>query len=138
MILAQRRAKGALTLMTPAGCQFWAGQGRPGWADGWVDGWLGRPAGCWAGEAESCKETTRSAFWQNTFSTLMPVWENADVLKMVDVRLKGLRRLPAPSLSKAESQVLCSKLNVVSFYRCQEMQSSTVTVKRFDIMAPTV
>lgn len=28
MILAQGRAKGALTLMTPAGCQFWAGQGR--------------------------------------------------------------------------------------------------------------
>lgn len=50
MILAQGRAKGALTLMTPAGCQFWAGQGRTGvlagtdslkagWAAGWVLGW---------------------------------------------------------------------------------------------------
>lgn len=68
----------------------------------------------------------------------MLVCENADVPKMVDAELKALRRLGAPSPSKAESRVLLSKLNAGSFYRCQETQSSTVTVRRFDIMAPTV
>lgn len=57
-----------------------------------MDSWLGRPAGRWAGDAESCKRTTttRSALWQDTFSTLMPVCENADALKIVVVNLKGL------------------------------------------------
>lgn len=133
IILAQSRAKGALTLMTPAGCQLCAGQASlGGWmVDSWIAGWA-------AGWVPGCKETTRSAFWQNTFCTLMLVCENVDVLKMVDMELKRLQRLPASSLSKAESQVLFSKLYVGFFYRCQETQSSTVTVRRFDIMAPSV
>lgn len=105
MILAQRHAKGALTLMTPAGCQFWAGLA-------WL-AWVGRrPAGYWVGKAESCKETTRSALWQNTSSTLMPICENADVLTMVVVKLKGLRRLPAPPLSKEQSFILKVKCKI--------------------------
>lgn len=51
--------------MTPAGCQA-----RP--SDGWAAGLAGR-ADRRAAEAESCKETSRSAVWQSTFTNLSVV-----------------------------------------------------------------
>lgn len=92
MILAQRRAKGALTLMTPAGCQLWTGLGWPcklvldgwvdsriaGWAGGWVLGWQGR---------KLKKNNKVSSFTEHIQHLTAALW-NADVLKMVVMKLK--------------------------------------------------
>lgn len=102
--------------------------------DGWIAGWA-RRLGVRLARQRAVRKQQGQLFGRTHFSTLISACENVDVPNVVDAEPKGLRR--RRYLAESVERFILKAIRRLLFIGAGGKQS-TVTVRRFDIMAHSV